>query len=306
MRRVAFALLASVATLAAAVPVDYARQWPVAIEGSAGVHSLELTPEVYATVQRADLRDLDVLDADDRPVPAGVVVPPASSAEARQALAWYRMPSPGTAAGADWRVMAEVDADGRLRVEQSSTSPQPATTLLLETAGLRSRPQALELAWRAGPAFDAAYRIEGSDDFDRWYRLGRGRLVDVRENGRAFQLRRLAIEGDGPTPRYLRLVPDDPAQILPDITGVEAVSASARRPAPRWRALQPSKAGAGYEFRLDGRYPVRWVDLDTRGDDVRGWRLQSRDTPQARWVDRVSRWVVYRVGAGRSPPRVFD
>ena len=307
MRCVLFALLASLAGVATAAPTDYARQWPIEIDASAGAHAIELTPEVYASVQRADLRDLDVLDADGRAVPAGVFLPPSASTEHRRALPWFRMPAPGNTSGADWHVMAELDADGRVRVERSSTQAAPAaTTLLLDATALDRRPQAIELAWRTGAGFDAGYRIEGSDDFEHWYGLGRGRLVDVREGGRALQLRRLAIDGSGKAPRYLRLLPDDATQALPDITSVDAVSTDSAAQ-PRWLTLQPGADGDGaYEFRLDGRYPVRWIDLDTGGNDARSWRLQSRDTPQARWVDRIAHWVVYRVGTGRSPARVLE
>ena len=304
MRRMVFVLLASLCGIAAA-SADYARQWPIDIDARAASHAVELTPEVYASVQHADLRDLDVLDADGRTVPAGIVRPPSSSSERRRALPWFRMPA--TTRRTDWQLMAEVDADGHLRVERlPSQAAQPATTLLLDATALDRRPHALELDWRTDTGFDAGYRIEGSDDFEHWYGLGRGRLVDIREKGRALQLRRLTIDGGGKPPRFLRLVPDDPTQALPDIISVEAISTDTRM-APRWITLPPRADGDGaYEFRLDGRYPVRWIDLDTGGNDARSWRLQSRDTPQAHWVDRISHWVVYRVGTGRSPARVLD
>ncbi|HEY4560605.1 MAG TPA: DUF3999 family protein, partial [Lysobacter sp.] len=304
MRRIAFVLLASLCGIAAAAPADYARQWPIEIDARAAAHAIELTPEVYASVQRADLRDLDVLDADGRAVPAGIVLP-SSPSERRRALPWFRMPA--TTRRTDWQVMAEVDAEGHLRVERlPSQRAQPATTLLLDATALDRRPHALELDWRTDTGFDAGYRIEGSDDFEHWYGLGRGRLVDIRETGRALQLRRLTIDGGGKAPRFLRLVPDDATQALPDITSVEAISTDTGM-APRWLTLQPREDGGGaYEFRLDGRYPVRWIDLDTGGNDARGWRLQSRDTPQAHWVDRIPHWIVYRVGTGRSPARVLD
>jgi hypothetical protein len=112
--------------------------------------------------------------------------------------------------------------------------------------------------------------------------------------------------GDGRA-RFLRLVPEDRAAALPDIVGVEAVWTGRQRPAPTWRVLTTeTRSGPTFDFVSDGRYPVRWVDLDTPGNDARTWRLQSRDAPDARWVERTGAWVAYRVGAGRSPPRVFD
>ncbi|GAB1594348.1 DUF3999 family protein [Lysobacter claricitrinus] len=310
MKRVIAVLLASATTFAFAADADYARQWPVVVPAApAGAYTVELTPEVYAAVQRADLGDLDVLDAAGRPVPADVLAPAAQASEQRRALPWYRMPAPGTTAGSDWRVIAEVDADGRLRGLRSSAvdTVRPATTLLIDAAALRESPIALDVSWRPGANFDSGYRVEGSTDFDHWYELGRGRLVDLREGAHGLRMRRLAIEAGVEHPRFLRLVPDDTSRALPDITGIDAIWTSSPQRAPVWRTLAPrANADGAFEFQTDGRYPVRWVDVDGAGNDVRTWHLQSRDTPQAHWVDRVPYWIVYRVGAGRSPARVFD
>lgn len=310
MKHLATLLLASAATFAVAAPADYARQWPVVLPGTpAGAYALELTPEVYATTQQADLGDIDVRDANDRSLPADVVPTDTPSTAQRTALPWYRMPAPGTTAATDWRVIAEVDADGRLRGLRSSASEttRAVTTLLVDASALPQRPIALELTWRLGAPFDAGYRVEGSDDFDTWYAMGRGRLVDVHDGARGLMLRSLRIDGGDHRPRFLRVVPDDPAQVLPEITAVDAIWTSTPSRAPTWRTLAPRVAADGaYEFHVDGRYPVRWVDLETTGNDARTWRLQSRDTPQARWVDRSSHWIAYRVGADRSPARVFD
>ncbi|MGY4516980.1 DUF3999 family protein [Lysobacter sp. HA18] len=309
MKRAIVALLACVTTFAIAAPVDYARQWPVVTTTSAGAYTFELTPEAYTVVQRADLGDLDVLDASGHPVPAEVIAPAAQPTEQRRALPWYRMPAPGTTSGSDWRVIAEVDADGRLRGLRSSTvnNERPATTVLIDAAVLPERPIALDVTWRPAADFDTGYRVEGSTDFDHWFELGRGRLVDLREGAHGLQMRRLAIEAGVEHPRFLRLVPEDVSRPLPDITGIDAIWTSSPQRAPLWRTLAPhANADGSLEFQADGRYPVRWVDLDGSGNDVRTWRLQSRDTPQARWVDRVPYWMVYRVGNGRSPARVFD
>lgn len=308
MRRV-LAVLLAVAGGASAAPADYARQWPVVTTAPAPAYSVELAPDVYATVQDASLRDLDVLDADGNRVPVELVAAPAGHATRRTALPWYRLPVPGEGVDTDWRVIAEVDADGRLRGLRSAAidASRPVTTLLIDAATLTRRPLALELTWASGPDFDAGYRAEGSVDFDRWYPLGGGRLVDVHEAGRRFQRRRIDLSMDGTAPRFLRLVPDDPRQPLPALVRVEALWNATPPPAPHWRVLAPRAIGDGsVEFRLDGRFPVRWLDLETDGNDVATWRLQSRDRPEARWVDRVPHWVVYRMGDGRSRARVLE
>lgn len=310
MRPLLALLLASSASFAMAAPADYARQWPVLLPSApAGAYAVEITPEVYATLQRADLRDLDVLDADGRPVPVEVVAQAAPADTRRVPLPWYRMPAPGAGVGSDWRVIADVDAEGRLRGLRSTAAraADPVTTLLVDAGPLPQRPDALEVDWRPGASFDAGYRVEGSDDFDTWYALGRGRLVDAQEGARRLQVRRIALDAGSHHPRFLRLVPDDAGRALPDVTGVAAVWTSTPARPAAWRRLAP-RAGAdgAFEFDAGGPWPVRWIDLDGVGNDARAWRLQSRDSARARWIDRAPHWVVYRVGAGRSPPRVFD
>ena len=69
--RLAFALGAMLAATSprAAAADDYAYAWPLQTPGDSAAWQVELTPEVYATVTRADLRDVAVLNAAGDPVP---------------------------------------------------------------------------------------------------------------------------------------------------------------------------------------------------------------------------------------------
>lgn len=314
MKTLAPVLLALVAPLASAAPADYAMQWPVhPARAGAGAYAVVLTPEVYDAVQRPDLRDLDVLDARGRAVPADVVAPAATSTTRTVALPWFAMPSPDAGPAGRWRVIADLDAEGRLRGLQSSTAVAPAraTSLLVDAALLQAPRErndalvALDLDWAAGAPFDRAFRVEGSDDFDGWRPLGRGRLVDIRQDGRALRLHRIALDAAAPAPRYLRLVSEDGDAPLPAMRAVRAELARTDATGPSWLSLAPRGAGRTFEFDVPGRYPVRWVDLEVDGNDARTWRLQSRDG-DGRWIDRLDGWAVYRLGARRSPPQVFD
>ncbi|GAB6195559.1 DUF3999 family protein [Lysobacter xanthus] len=300
--------------LATASSADYATQWPIeAPDAAAGAYALDLTPEVYRAIQRADLRDLDVLDAKGRPVPADVLPPAGARSTQRRAAAWYAMPSPGDGASRDWQVIADIDAEGRLRgLRSGATSTQAAArALLVDASGLvpvrGARPTlvALDLHWRDGAAIDGAYRIEGSEDFDAWTSLGRGRLVDIRQGGRRLVLDRLALDVATALPRYLRLVPESVDAPLPAIDRVDVEIAADVAPAPTWLRLAPRGEGRSFDFDLPARVPVGWVDVDVPDNDARRWRLQSRDG-EGHWIDRANGWVAYRVGTRRSPPRVFD
>lgn len=314
MKRIAFVAVLGVASLARAAPVDYAAQWPILTERpGAGAYAVTLTPAVYGAVQRADLRDLDVLDARGRAVPADVVPPATTSTTRPLAVPWFAMPSPDAGPAGRWRVIADLDADGRLRGLQSSgpLASAQATSLLVDAAALRRASAdgdalvALDLDWDAGAPFDRAYRLEGRDDFDAWRTLGRGRLVDIAQDGRRLRLRRIALDPATPAPRYLRLVSEDADAPLPAIRAVRAEVARRDALGPTWLTLAPRGAGRTFEFDVPGRLPVRWVDLDIGGNDAREWRLQSRDG-DGRWIDRIGGWAVYRVGTHRSPPQVFD
>lgn len=305
MRRATGLLLALAAAGAQAAPADYAREWPLRLPASSsGAYSVELTPEVYEAVQRRDLRDLDVLDASGRPVPATLVAPVAHATPSRTPLPWYRMPAPGATTAGDWRVIADLDAEGRLRGLRSSGAATPAagTTLLMDAAVLSQAPVALEFDWRPGASFDVGYRLQGSADLDRWQDLGRGRLADATGSGRRLQLRRIALDAGTAVPRFLRLLPDDPAQPLPDLLRVEAIGPAPRAQATAWRTLPLHEADGALEARLPGRHPVQWLDLDIRGNDARTWRLQSREDERAPWTGHAAGWMVYRLDGRRSPP----
>lgn len=314
MKTLVLVVFAAIAPVAVAAPADYATQWPVrSTRADAGAYAVTLTPDVYRAVQRPDLRDLDVLDARGRPVPADLVAPSAARATQRRAAPWFTMPSPGTGAARDWHVIAEVDADGRLRGLRSgavASTAQP-TSIVVDAGVLvdsrRPAPQlvALDVHWQGGVPFDRAYRVEGSDDFDDWRVLGRGRLVDLQQGDRRLSIDRVALGGGLPLTRYVRLVPDDGDAALPAIDRVELELAQDVAATPTWITLAPRGEGRTFDFELDARFPVRWVDVEVEGNDARRWTLQSRDG-DGRWIDRVDGWVAYRVGARRSPPQRFD
>lgn len=313
MKSIAVLMLSLLAAQAAAAPAEYATQWPVELaQPAAGAHAVTLPPEVYRAVQRPDLRDLDVLDARGEPVPADVLGPMGVRTLRQVPARWYTLPSPG-GADSDWNVIADLDGEGRLRGLRSTRAALsvPGNGTLLIDAGELTRArgreptlQAVVLRWDAGDGFDRAYRLEGSDDFEHWRVLGRGRLVDARQDGRRLLRDRLAAEASTPLTRYLRVVPEAADVALPALRGVDLELSGHAMPAPTWLRLEARGQGRSFEFVLPGRFPARWIDLDVGGNDARRWRVQSRDG-DGDWIDRVDGWVAYRIGTRRSPPQAF-
>ena len=74
----ALALLAASSATLAQSPAQaaYAKRWPLALSAErAGAYRVELDRSVYTTTAWADLRDVDVLDANGKPVAAALFGP---------------------------------------------------------------------------------------------------------------------------------------------------------------------------------------------------------------------------------------
>lgn len=312
-QRLSIALFTLLAAASAHAAADrYAMQWPIVpSEAGEGAYRVQLTPDVYRAVMRPDMRDVDVVDAGGRSVPASVIPPRSALAVRTVTLPWFVVPASAAGAETDWTVIAEVDAQGRLRGVRSSASGdgrEVASALLLDAGAVQGRIGALLLDWTPAAPLDRGYTVEGSNDLEHWLPLARGRLVDVRQDGRRLLQRRIDLDPATATPRYLRVVPDG-SSTLPAITSVAARVEQPLAERPHWLRLPPvAQSGSTYDFTMPGRFPVSRVDIDTAGADARRWRLQSRDDADAPWRSHAEQWVVYRLGApaARSDALVLD
>lgn len=315
MRRLLACVLLLPLAAFAAPRDDYAWQWPItASRADAGAYRVVLDETAYRRVRTPGLHDLAVLDRDGMPMPASLLAAqvPRESAS-RQALPWFALPAvPDGSTQAEWELVSEADADGRLRrVDVRSgrdARVPPRTALLLDASRVREPIAALELQWRPGEAIDTGYRVEASDDLEHWRPIAtRGRLIDLQRGGRRLLQRRIELVG-APTARYLRLTPER-RDSAPDVTAVAAELAPiAPAPAPQWITLAPdggaigddATSGTVFEYELDGRFPVQQVDVALPGNHAVEWRLESRDAPDAPWHPRVAPWVVYRIDSGEA------
>lgn len=293
---------------------DYARQWPLTLSrDDGGAYRVVLDEAVYRQVQGYDLRDVEVLDRDGRPVPAALFAPsqPLAQPPRRVALPWFALPAAtGIGASQGWALISQADPDGRLRrvearIIDRAIASVPRSGLLVDLSRVREAIVALELQWQPLDALDLGYTVEASDDLEHWQPLAtRGRLVDLRRDGRRLLHRRIELFGLLPhyqQARYLRLMPDRSDQAL-TITRVSAELAAPQvAPAPQWLDLRGQRSVSdgrtSFEFELDGRFPVQWVDVALPGNHAVEWRLHSRDNADADWRARVSPWMAYQVGA---------
>lgn len=302
----------------AAARDDYARQWPLTLgRDDGGAYRVVLDEVVYRQVQDYDLGDIAVLNRDGTPVPAAVFAPdqPLAQPPRRVELPWFALPAAtGIGASQGWELISQVESDGRLRrvearIIDSAIAAVPRSALLVDLSRVREAIVALELEWQPLDALDLGYTVEASDDLQHWQSLAtRGRMVDLQREGRRLLHQRIELYGLLPhyqQARYLRLMPDRLDQ-APAITQVSAELAAPKvAPAPQWLDLSGRRSISGgrtsFEFELDGRFPVRQVDVALPGNHAVEWRLQSRDSADVDWRARVAPWMAYQVdAAGRS------
>jgi hypothetical protein len=321
--------MAWLATCAALLPLllasaaardDYLRQWPLDLHGSdAGAYRAVLDRAVYTTARSPSLRDVDVVNADGRAVPAAVfdAAQPLAQAPRRVALPWFALPGGPAAQAADITVISQRADDGSVLQVRShvggvrTTAPSPARAWLVDASQLHEPIAALQLTWSSATApLDTAYRVEGSDDLRQWRTLQPSApLLDLQRDGQHLRQRRIPLEGSA---RYLRLLPTG-ASPAPVLTGVQAELQPQASALPwTWETLrgsrQDDRATAWIVFELDGRFPVERADVVLPGNNAGQWTLQSRDDAHAPWQTRAGPWVAYSVGQAdgdRSAPQVL-
>lgn len=291
---------------------DWMREWPLALDEGRAAYQLELTPAIYRSIQASDLSDLQVFDARGAAVPT-LVRPAETEAAAAgdpQAVPWFPLPVPEAPAGR-WELIGETDAQGRLqRIEtrglEAPSEARQGGAALVDLSDVEGPVMALELAWDAAALpVDSAYRVEASDDLERWRTvLPRGRLLELTHQGERIVRRRLPLGGISASYLRLRPVAGEPAVTL---TGIGVVPAPERPEAPReWRVLSGERQADGsLHYRLEGRFPVDVVDVEWVGTGH--WTLWSREGEEDAWRRRTGPWVGYRLddaaGELRSPPQ---
>jgi hypothetical protein len=207
------------------------------------------------------------------------------------------------------------EPDGRvLRIgaQMGTVRANPPGGWLVDASALGASPVALELSWPddADP-FRAQVRVEASNDLRTWTLVDpSAALLDLRQGARRLAQRRIALSATG---RYYRVVPTGERSAASlAVQSVHAILPSLPIALDwQWRedaGTRSDEDGAvAFAFELDGRFPVRQVDVALGGNHAVRWRLYSRERSDAPWQLRAGPWMAYRLasdgGASRSPPR---
>ena len=217
------------------------------------------------------------------------------------ALPWFALPAAsGSDASQGWELISQADPDGRLRrvearIIDSAIAAAPRSALLVDLSRMR------EADRRAGTGVATAGRARPGLP-------GRGqrRPRTLAATGHARPPGRPAPRRPPPAAPAHRAV--RPAAALP-AGALPAPDAGPQRPGarrsprvsaelaapkvaapPQWLELRGRRSdGDGrtsFEFELDGRFPVQWVDVALPGNHAVEWRLQSRDGADADWRAR--------------------
>lgn len=292
----------------AQAPAPYAKRWPLVLSAEqAGAYRVVLDREIYTTTAWPDLRDIDVLDAQGKPVAAALFGPeqPMALPARRIVVPWFPLPAQQSDAAGPSRVSAQFGENGRIvRIEADggTAASGPARAFLVDLSGIRDNAEALEFTWDTGTPRESRYRVEGSSDLQQWEVVQqRVTLVELQRGSQRLLRDEAPIRGGL---RYIRFVPLDASPPLPIREVRVRLDAVHQRQDVQWSELQGRRVSAqgvdSYTYESDGRYPVAFADLAMDDYAVGEWTLESRDSTDAPWRLRAGPWVAYRV-AGEQP-----
>jgi hypothetical protein len=262
----------------AATSDQYAYAWPVQTQGSGSAWQIELTPEVYAAVANADLRDVAVVNADGEAVPAAAYRPLVVAATAREDLVsppTFALPVPanpvaGTASGDAIRLQIERGSDGKLRrvdANVGAASPPAVDTrhdLLLDASAVKLALGGVRIDWAQSQSdVSAQFAVDASDDLQQWHNLAaRATVLRLTQNGNVLDRHEIALNNAHAA--YLRLHRLDDGPDLTQLTvQLRTVAPStAAHPARQW--LLAASDGADSKrldsslAPVDGQQPIAY------------------------------------------------
>lgn len=249
-------LLAAAASLAiccgaqAAPADDYAYAWPLQTQGDSAAWQVELTPEVYAAVTRADLRDIEIINAAGEAVPmARHTLPPATQSDCRTTLPMFQLPTASAQApnAADDAIRMQIrrDADGRLhsldvnlvgmRDRDASGARSLPRDLLLDASALHAPLASISVHWSSGVNATPRFALSASDDLQQWRSLvADATLLRLEQDGHVLERHEIALANARAT--YLRLRRLDDGADLPNLVVYvcAATPSTANLPALQW------------------------------------------------------------------------
>lgn len=278
------------------------RQWPITSnDGEAKAYRIELGEAVYRHAEDIALRDVDVIDAEGRPVPAMLFAADAPTAQApvQQPLRWFALPK---TPAATLDMISERDENGqllRVQTREIRTMGEDGDSWLVDMSPLPVKADALQLQFAPQAQFSASMRVEGSDDLKNWWILHeKSAILQLQQGGARMLQTRIELAGQA---RYLRLTLQGAKAPLQAV--IAELPAAHIEPERAWQRYQgrPDQDRLSFEFEVDGRQPFDRVDVILPGSTVARFYLESRDDPQQPWQHRAGPWMQYQLGeAARS------
>jgi hypothetical protein len=293
MRRVtgaalfAFAVRAVAANSAANSPEDYAYVFPIETpahdaNAASSAWRIELTPDVYHWAQDADLRDIEIFNAEQHPVPfARIAVEPTSTtAEQSTSLPVLELPASAKNVPGDLRLIIDRDAAGRLRRIDAGEKSSASTTSgdwLLDASGLDRAIDRVVLSWREPTSgIVARFAIDASDDLQDWRSAGTATVLALEQQGARLERREIPL--GGVRAKYLRLRRlDDGSAIVGLRADAHSVERTRALPERVWidaetkpvSADEPAARGiAHFDYVLAAALPVDIARIELASDNA--------------------------------------
>ncbi len=277
--------LALSASAAVASADDYAYAWPLQTPGDSSAWQVDLTPEVYAAVRSADLRDIEVVNAAGEAVPMAPRTIQFTTSMANDVdLPLFVLPpasESGAGPGDALQLHIERDANGRLRrldTVASAAAAAPANAdIVLDASGLDAGIESLWLDWNHAADVNARFDVGSSDDLQQWHPLAANAVVMALRQG-GSELARHRIVLNGARAKYLRLHRLDAGSAIAELYVRAHVLARSTliQPARVWADAQPLPAQAGegpasgtssFRYRLPAPLAVAALKLELATDN---------------------------------------
>jgi len=306
-------LLWPLTLLATETENKFAWQWPlIATEANAGAYQVTLDASVYQAVHWPDWRDIQVLDADNQPVPAALY--PASKPQAQTAsqfvdLPWFVLPTQ-TRTATDLNVVVKRDTDGRVITINNSPTNTPlisySPSWLIDSGSHSGQLRALEVEWSDPEAvLDVGYKLEASDDLRQWQVVvAEVRLLQLRNDEKQLRNNRITFNTQR---RYLRLVPLQRNVAVPALHTLRGEIVQQTVEAANWHwlelAAEADHEPGSFEYRVTGRFPIQQLDLIMPTNSTAIWQVfsleeEKSNDPSVRithWIMRSNLWPTYRI-----------
>lgn len=327
-------ILFSTALLSAAVaaqtpslkPDAFANRSGIEVTGAGPFHQLALPMSVYQRVQRSDLGDLRVFNAQGEVVPHALLRSASTLESHSKEISVPMFPINAARASGnedgDMSIEVRKNADGTLVSIRQSAAQNKSTSIvrgvLLDTSKIKSGVQSLRLTVGQTKSPFHFFSIETSDDLQRWRMLKHdAQLVRLEHEGQRIEKDSVAWDHDAG--KYLRILWADPQQ-APIITAaaVGVVQNAVNRAPMIWSdAIAPSQVEkSAYDYALPGRMPLEQLRINlAQTNTLAPLQIQhyvarsSRRHEQGSW-DNLAHTVVFRLkspqGEASSPDIVLN